>query len=512
MTGGIIQLVAYGQEDMFISRDPQVTYFKVVYRRHTNFSIEPVPQLFPDQQINFGRKISTVLAKNGDLIGDITAVITLPQIKKFNNSITQFAWVRQVGFALIKSVEIEINGYIIDRHYGEWLSLFSELVGDLYGDKESGFNKMIGNVPELTNFTYDKDEYTLYVPLRFWFCRSSGLALPIVALQYSDVKINIEFNEASLCYMVSPSHYIQCQADLSNFIQGEYVEQVVNNVVMAGIFNSYDIINQRLYYYKITANKFIGIPSQSVSSSSTQYTIVGKTSEFTTLPKVNSSSIIYSGSKLRNINITNCYLLINYFFLDDEERLRFLQTSHDYLIEQLYYTPQISIDSVNRNIKISSDQPCKLLVWVTQMKYIYNSNDTFNYTDSYIRKNKHDKKYTDNIVGNVVGNNISINETLLLNGRDKISLRSKDYFNYIQPIQHVKHSLRVGANMYSFGLHPLLVQPTGSCNMSQIDTTKIQLQLSNIVTINTQAYFRAYSLCFNVLRISNGLCNVVFTK
>jgi hypothetical protein len=526
MTGGIIQLVAYGQEDMFLSKNPQITFFKIVYRRHTNFSNEQIPQYFPDQQVNFGNKISASITKSGDLMSDIIVAITLPKIKKFQDTQTKFAWVRRIGFAMIKSVEIEINGRVIDKHYGEWLSIWSELSGDMHGDKSYGFNKMIGNVPEMTDFTDSKEEYKLYIPLKFWFCRSSGLALPLVALQYSDVKINIEFNNAEKCYAITPTHYIICNADLVNFLPYEYIEQKLSDGdVRAGIFSNYDIITKRLYYYKITNDKLTGIPISSGKNisdpvvvqsilSDTQnqkYLIYGKTASFSIFPGFNESSKTYMFSKIRNLDIVNCHLLINYIFLDMDERHQFLQSKHDYLIEQLYYTPNISLESINRSVKLTIDQPCKLLVWTTQMKYINDAGDHFNYTDSYQRKYDN-SEFKDLAKGEVVGNNIITNETLLLNGRERVTMRYSDYFSIVQTHQHFKHSCTTGINMYSFGLHPLLTQPAGTCNMSQIYTIEVKLQLSHTVNINTPAIFRGYALCNNVLRISNGLCGVIFTK
>ena len=525
MTGSIIQLVAYGQEDMFLTKDPQITFFKVVYRRYTNFTNEQIPQYFPDQQVNFGKKISTTITKNGDLMGDILVVITLPSIKKFQDQLTQFAWVKRIGFAMIKSVEIEINGHLIDRHYGEWLSIWSELTGDINGDKQRGFSKMIGDIPDLTSYSNAKDQYTLYIPLQFWFCRSSGLALPLVTLQYSDIKINIEFNDANKCYLITPSHYITCEADLVNFLPYEYIEQTLSiDDVRAGIFSSYDIITKRLYYYKITSNKLTGISVNSMSTTDPTaiasilanpanqiYLIYGKTSEFQVYPGINVSSNTYVYSKIRNLNIVDCHLLINYFFLDNDERFKFLQSKHDYLIEQLYVTPSVSLESINRNVKISIDQPCKLLVWVMQMQYISDSLDYFNYTDSYIRKYDN-SEYPNKKIGDVVGNNLAINETVLLNGRERLSLRSSDYFNYVQAHQHLKHSPQAGINLYSFALHPLLIQPSGTCNMSQINTIEIQLQMSSVINIFTPANIRSYALCYNVLRIANGIGGVIFVQ
>ena len=513
MTGGMIQLVAYGKEDLFITSNPQITFFKIVYRRHTNFTFEQIPQYFPNQQVNFGNQVTATMTKNGDLLGDIVLYVNLPSIKAISNNITKFAWVKRIGFAIIKTVEIQINGLLIDRHYGDWLNIWAELSGYITGPKSSGFLKMIGDVPELTNFTSSKDEYLLQIPLQFWFCRSSGNAIPLSCLQYSDIKINVEFNDLNKCCIISPSNYISCQNNISNLLPFEYIQQNINGSINGGLFNYYDINLQRLYYYQITDTKLMGIPTTNniiptdphiISNLTSQYQITGITSKFNIIPSYNVNSRVYSTSNvLRNINIQNCFLLTTYYYLDDEERLIFMQSKHDYIIEQLFLTSPIKIDTINRTINLTVDQTCKYIIWYLQMNYNYNSQDYYNYTDTFIRDYK---------TGKITGNNIIVNETVLLNGQPRLTTRDNSYFNDIMPYQHFKYSLPSGLNVYSFCLYPPLIQPSGSCNMSQITLSQIQLQTSNVISVITPANFIAYSVSHNILRISNGLGGLVFIK
>src|SRR5579872_1248316 len=128
MPGGLIQLVAYGEEDLFLTSDPQITFFKILYRRHTNFSIEEIRQNFTHTP-DFGKRLTCILSHAGDLISNTYLVVTLPSIPQFLNSdgsidtITKFAWARKIGYALIKTIDVEIGGQLIDRQYGEWLSI-----------------------------------------------------------------------------------------------------------------------------------------------------------------------------------------------------------------------------------------------------------------------------------------------------------------------------------------------------------------------------------------------------
>jgi hypothetical protein len=523
MTGGLIQLVAYGFEDLFLTGNPQITYFKTVYRRHTNFSKEQIPQNFLGTA-KFGKKVSCTLSKDGDLIGNVILVVTLPSINQFSDSdnVSKFAWVHRIGFSLLKTIEIEINDIIIDRHYGEWLSLWSELAGDFYGDQSRGFKIMIGEVPDLYDFSKTKNEFTLYIPLQFWFCRSTGLNIPLVSLHYSDVKLNIEFNDEDFCYIVAPSDYIVCQGNISNYTDYEYIEQNINGDIRAGLFIKYDVTTKKLYYVSLTNNKFVGVPGVATTdaekaailaqSTTSWYYITGKTSRFYMLPDFNVSTLKYSVAAIRNLKFKDCFLLVDYFFLDDDERVRMSQSKHDYIIEQLFYTPNVTIDGINRNSRIIVDQPCKLLVWVVQLDSNHNSKDYYNYSNSYRHKIEQDTLLPDLTVGEVTGSSLISTETILLNGYERLSSRSSDYFNIVQPFQHLRFAPQVGINSYSFSLYPVLIQPSGTCNMSQIDDILIQTQVGSSITSSNSASLRAYGLSYNILRITSGIGGVVFTR
>ena len=524
MTGGLIQLVAYGYADLFLTRDPQITFFKAVYRRYTNFTIEQIPQYFKTVT-DFGKISTCFISQNSDMIGNVFLVVTLPKIKfQCNDSkqcsttiqptkpcyINKFAWVKRIGFSMLKTIEVELNGNLIDRHYGEWLAIWSEITG-AYGNYKNGFNAMIGDVPELTEFTTSKNEYTLFIPFYFWFCRSPGLALPIVALQYSDVKINVEFEDVQNCYMLSPTHSIKCTDSMVQFIPNEYIEQNVGGVINAGIFIDYDVGTSILYYYKITYDKLAGIPLFTSTSLVTNYLIVGKTSGFVATPTTNVNSVTLPKPLIKNISLSNCFLLVDYYFLDIEERVRISQSRHDYLIEQLFYTPSFYLNGINQTVNLSINQPCKLLVWLANMDYISANGDIYNYTSSYQRRISDTENY-DVPVGSPVGNPLITQETILLNNNARLSLRGSNYFMNTQQYQNFQYTTVPGIHFYSFGLFPLLLQPTGTCNMSQLDDVQLQISLSPVVTPTLTASFRSYAVCYNVLRIVNGLAGLVFSR
>ena len=201
MGGGLMQLVAYGAQDVYLTGNPQITFFKVVYRRHTNFSMQSIEQTLTGNP-DFGRKTSVTIVRNGDLCTKMYLLVTLNSVRWSNpENKAKFAWIRRLGHALIESVEIEIGGSRIDKQYGTWLDLWYELTHDV--NQEAGYRAMIGDVDALTRLDGPdanmnvKDQYTMYIPLQFWFNRNSGLALPLIALQYHEVRVLFEFADVN---------------------------------------------------------------------------------------------------------------------------------------------------------------------------------------------------------------------------------------------------------------------------------------------------------------------------
>lgn len=197
MSGGLIQLAAYGQQDIYISGNPQITFFKIIYRRHTNFSIEAIEQVFTTDP-DFSKIVSATLARgNGDLIHNIYLQFTLPALKQVQpgpgeTDSTWVGYVNSLGHNIIKRIDLEIGGQLIERHYSEWLEMWSEL--SLNESQRLSYNQLIGKYnSDISLQTNALEERTYQVPLQFWFCRNQGLALPIIALTQHEVKIKIEF-------------------------------------------------------------------------------------------------------------------------------------------------------------------------------------------------------------------------------------------------------------------------------------------------------------------------------
>jgi hypothetical protein len=492
MPGGTMHLAAYGIEDMFLTNDPQITYFKIVYRRHTNFSREEIRQNFI-QVTDFGSKVTANLSKNGDLIEKTTLIINLPKINKFKDGISQVAWVKNIGYRIIKSISVEINGRTISRHYGEWMYLFNELFCPL----PNKMNKLIGNIPELTDYTYEKEAYSLQIPLQFWFNKNAGNALPIVSMTYSDVKINLELNSLENCLKVIPTHFIKCDEDIVNLIKYEIIEQSIDGQVNLGQFLYYDINLRRLYYYLISKNNFQSIPYGTINT--TKYNIVGKTSNYIVFPytQQTTTKVItpqsYTQNNITSLHLGDTYLLVNYMYLDDDERLKFAQSKHDYLIEHVYFTESNEITGPSESISIDVDNPCKYMIWVLQQDYIYNAKDYDNYLDNS-------------------NQNLIIEQTILLNQRERLTMRDEKYFSLIQPYLYARNTPPKGVNTYFFTINPNSTQPGGSCNMSKVETIEIKMKTKPILSTNNLGLFRIYCETYNILRVANGYAAVIFER
>jgi hypothetical protein len=409
-----MQIVAYGAQDVYLTGNPQITYFKVVYRRHTNFAVESIEQTF-NGTANFGRKVTALISRSGDLIGRVYLQATLPAIA----DAASLRWVDHVGHHLIKQVEVEIGGQRIDRQYGDWLQIWYELTCGM--DKRHmtghGYEDMIGHgdAATATSLQYDATahpETTLFVPLQFWFCRNAGLALPLIALQYHEVKINLEFRALS----------------------------------------------------ELT---------------------IGATA---------------SG------DLSSASLWVDYVYLDTEERRRFAQVSHEYLIEQLQFTGEESVSGTAAKLKLSFNHPVKELVWVAQLDTAAAANQWSNYTNTVAADN--DNAVDPSTTSTRALNNVS-EAKLQLNGQDRFALRTGRYFNLVQPYQaHTNIPDSPGINVYSFALKPEEHNPSGSANFSRIDNATLNLTMET----NTNYKVRVYAVNYNVLRIMSGMGGLAYSN
>ena len=516
MGGALMQLVAYGAQDVFLTGTPEITFWKVSYRRHTNFAMESIEQTFSGQA-DFGRRVTCTISRNGDLAYRTYLQVTLPEINQDLKGSTGdvFArWMDYIGEHLVSQVEVEIGGQRIDRQYGDWMHIWNQLT--LSAEQQRGYHKMIGNTTQLTYIT-DPDfaavsgpcaanggpaqvcaprnalpETTLYVPLQFWFCRNPGLALPLIALQYHEVKINLDLRPIGECLWAVKSLTVDSGASAS--VSGAYQQSLVA-----------------------------------------------------------------------------ASLYVDYIFLDTDERRKMAQNPHEYLFEQLQFTGDESVGSSSNKIKLNFNHPCKELVWVVQpdsnvdycssllggeVLYKTLGAQPFNYTDAIdaLPNSIHAFGSTAAADGATAfintklfesGDAVEVNDTnqsavsdagtfvlaetaltmhcwgenpvvtakLQLNGQDRFSEREGSYFDVVQPFQHHTRAPDTGINVYSFALRPEEHQPSGSCNFSRIDNAVLQLVLSSgTVSGTATAKVRVYAVNYNVLRVMSGMAGVAYSN
>lgn len=550
MGGGLIQLAAYGVEDIYLTGDPQITFFKVLYRRHTNFAVESIIQNF-STVANFGETVNCTISRRGDLIGRIFLHIELPAIPKFIDPITgeedsnkKIAWVNFLGGALLYEFSIDIGGRMIDKQYGEWMYIWSQVSNR----QDIALSKMIGNVPSMYTFTNGKQGYNLYIPLTFWFCRHNGLALPLIALSSSDVKLIFTFRRAEECYRIGPTNSINILEDIVPFNSGDYIKQTINGQTIYGYVMNYDYLQKKLYYIKIQSPTAIKKQFESYQSKNNlPFTINNNPNYIENIPyriynAINDTYCTPVPNTRENIEATalpckprfiNSFLYVDYIYLDNEERSKFGRTNHEYLIEQIQFNKEIGITSPNVKMNLALNHPCKAFYWVAQLDSMVGPgtmNEIFNYTTSPIYypicdpnidnlRPEYLPEYNDiypNLYDKLIfydryyGKSLVLKTKFILDGRERFCGRNFEYFNYVQPYEHHFRGPKIGINVYSPSLHPEENQPSSAINTSKFEDIILQIRLQNVVNMYNTAKIRCYTINYNILRICYNMGGLAF--
>ena len=484
---GKLTLVAFSEENLYLSNNPHITFFKTVYKKYTNFSSEMIPQFFkvtPD----FGRRVTVNLSKNADLLHQIYLYVELPSLPLSNHStlpsgIKKVSWVDKIGLAITKFVDLEIGGILIDRQYGDWLNLWQEITNNK--GQENGYKKMIGVENNLIEYSNSKDKYILHIPLNFWFCQDSGLALPLISLTHHDVKIHVEFNDFNNCIKESPNHYFISDSPICLFKKDELLEQVIDGITYLGSFVYFDVETQRVYYNKVKGD--FQIPT----IDTTLYKITGKISQFEIQPKKNTQVIedetyFYYGDPA----LENAYLLVNYIYLDGVERWKFINNNHEYLITVMQNVSQQTLYNTNNSYKIPLVNPTKAIFWRAILNSNLEINDQFNYSTFPLTDENED---------------IIEKHSIVINSIKRVELDSYQYYSNVQNHQYDMGNPDLGIYSYSFGLNINEYQPSGSLNFSKIDDSYLQLSLHSIVNYQNPINIKLYALQYNVFTIRDGL-------
>jgi hypothetical protein len=486
MVNGQIQLVAYGEQDVYLTSKPEITFFSARYSRYTNFSRESIPQYF-NLTPNFGNRVTAVLSKNGHMIGSIFLNVVLPAIPAtFNGTPVFVAWSRKIGLALIKTAEFEIGGRIIDRQYGDWMNIWFELTRytDVY--------KMIGDIPEIYEFTSGKPSYSINVPLLFSFCRNF-LPLPIVGMYHSDIKVHIEFNALTDCLLYGPTYSVQVDKNIVNYNFGEYINQKQTNSIVHMKYLSFDPITQNLNYLKINNN------TNFVITQGLNYGLTGIDTNYSTNVIGAETTYISKSSTLsflQNLTLGSACLYVDYYYLGDEEALKFSHVNTEILFEYLQSDTERTLYNAANSINLGFIHPTKELFFRAQPEYLVlgGLKDFFNYTDGILPSSK----------------SLILQGGLLLNGKDRVSMRPSNYFELLEVLRDHSRTPSPGVMIFSFAFAPEKYQPSGACNFSRVDDISLQLILSRTVSYDNPARLRVYGMSYNVLKIENGRTRVVF--
>ena len=400
---GRVRTVAYGAQDIYLTGNPSITFWKTVYRRYTSFALESIEQTF-NGTVDFGKKISCTISRNGDLVSTMFLEVTM---KKAATA----SYYPAENF--VKEVELEIGGQRIDKHYADWFRIYDELFRT--GDEKLAYRRMVDfDRPAAAQDTAVTKRF--YVPLIFFFNKTPGLALPLIALQYHEVKLNFTLASAA--------------------------EMALNGV------------------------------------------------DTTSTP--------------------TAALYVTYVFLDTDERRRYAQTSHEFLITQLQHTGPETLapgaSARTTNVRLNYNHPTRFLAWAV--------------------KGTNHGEFTLRNRGEVSDKFAPLKAVKLqLNGLDRFSERRGSYFSQVQPYEHLKARPGAGVYMYNFGLRPDETQPSGSCNLSRIDNATLVVTTkagsvgltgdveANIVTEDDTlanisgnlTNLLVFAENFNVLRVMSGI-------
>lgn len=454
MGGGFLQLAAYGVENLYLNGNPQTSFFVAVFKRHTNFAIENCRQYFKGT-LDFGKRVVCEIDRIGDLMNETFLVIKLPSLEPYFKGDTKYYWTNSIGHAIIKSIEIEIGGKVVDTHSGLWMSLWSSLTTSF--EKDFGYGVMVGKSFINRKYFDHIGEVKLYIPLFFWFCRNIGSSLPLVALQKHEVKFNLNIRTLSELIVKNDGNYGCGKINISDFT-GLQIDE---------LFLYVDYI-----YLDDEEKRFFAEHEHDYLIEQVQM----------------NQSVLYNRGKMNNANglVENCP---NASPGDPTESgCAPIITEH-----------QIQLDDFSH--------PIKEFIWIFQNEDVlipsdttlYGGNEWFNFSV----KNRCD---TNGSIDNIPELTLK-NAVLYIEGKQRMEERDGKYFKNVIPYQRHSNIPTAQIYVYSFALNPESLQPTGTCNYSKIDNSHF------IFTIDDELinpFCTIFATNYNILRIKKGMAGVAY--
>lgn len=534
MAGGLLQIAACGSQDIFLTGNPEVTFFKTSYRKHTNFSKESVEQGFSGVA-GFGKRATADIPRNGDMITNVFVKMVLPEVKYcgdfLNFNKVSFAWIKNIGNFAIADASFDVGGSIIDQHFGDWLQLWQDLSAK--PGHQYAIDKMIGNVPELTEVStlsledptnkVLKKSYTLYTPLQFFFCRNNGLALPLIALQYHHVRISVRFRPIEQLIIASDTFKASCQGlnldeaslyvtfiyldnderTLYAKIKHDYlIEQLQHTEESIGLGNTakhklgFNHPVKALYWVVKLGNyqggRFMAYDPydwEKAREQAAKKLLLAQfdLDDFGFFREVRDSTYLSDGIEYEAVDPTS-QDFEPYFSFHDSIALRqcsgtsigrlsagtpLLSRKDKDLRDKVEGIVSIHVDLENNMLLPRVDRILRNDLTIADLSIPVDKFTTDN-------RNKFVKDFDltlwlhDNygLLIDGSGNPSSVAE-ILLNGQSRQSKRAGIWYDTVEPFLHHTKIAKDGLNMYSFALFPENHQPSCTCNFSRIDTPQL---------------------------------------
>jgi Large eukaryotic DNA virus major capsid protein/Major capsid protein N-terminus len=482
MGGGLMQLVAYGAQDLYLTGEPEITFFKNIYKRHTNYSVEAIEQTF-NGQVGFGKRVSCTISRNGDLITNMYLEVVMEA-----DGATWFP-----VEALVKEVELEIGGQKIDRHYSDWFRIYDELFRT--GTQKNAYFRMT-NFPNEDRVIGTPIKRRLYLPLIFFFNKEPGMALPLIALQFHEVKVHFTFSNAS---EIEGIKTVGSDLDATLYVDYVYLDTEERKRFAS---SNHEMLIEQLQF---TGNESITLGQNKVQ----------KNIRLNFNHPVKYLAWVVKGNKHGIYNNSHPFpwnedLNVDSFEVSedslDEEATKAILTSSPH-----NWAPS-DFDDVIADLK-SGSVPALFADVEKKRAFYLNRQFTFTGEGSFI-----DDTYAP-----------LYSAKLQLNGHDRFSERKGSFFNQVQAYQCCQSLPAAGVYMYSFALEPRKHQPTGTCNFSRIDNATLQLTFKSVNSSVRNAKnvdsdnntvlnrydlrdIKVYAVNYNVLRIMSGMGGLAFSN
>jgi len=559
MSAGTIQLISQSIGDIYLTKNPEITFFKSVYRRHTNFAIDTKLNNF-DTIPNFNRKINCKIQKIGDLMSNLYLRIILPRV---NPNGGYFAWVKYIGYAIIRNISIEMGGYKIDSQCGEYMYIWHQLSRNY--SQDISYNNLLGNIGELIKYNDKvKPEYILDIPLSFWFCRIIGFygsAIPLISTQYSDINISVEIEDINKLIIYSTNLENTGFMDGIKLVDGymlvdyvyldrkerirfsqmahEYLVEQVQSVQNRFTFNVDATLEKNINLdlnYSVKELLWITKFDKYMSNRPFIY--------YTHKKKWNKNKILKASSLILDNSIVfrndPSDIVGGKWYKVDAMANKYIGGFYikNMIDMPVYFNPtSLKIGEYGITSKITSDIIILYEGEDNVPSIIYNnlkSNITIEDLSIPVDVMEDTRYEPNDVVLNMFGNyGIYIDGTnnpiesvnLKLNGMERFGVKDSDYFNYIQPEYHHSNIPNDGVNVYSFGIFPEEFQPTGSCDFSMIDKSNMVIKIgedvvkniyniignNNITLMNlTNCYINIYAINYNIQRYVGGYTALAF--